>query len=59
MFICDDFNFLCTKVSVVVISAMFNAASAYLASECLVIYSYLVGCCPISDLFGEPVLGEA
>ena len=26
-----------------------------------ILYSYLVGCCPISDLFGkgEPILGEA
>ena len=29
--------------------------------HCIVLCSYLVGCCPISDLFGKgkPILGEA
>ena len=32
-----------------------------LTKTVLTLYSYLVGCCPISDLFGkgEPILGEA
>ena len=38
-----------------VLSALFSAATLQ------ILYSYLVGCCQISDLFGkgEPILGEA
>ena len=32
----------------------------YVKASVRILYSYLVGCCPIPDLFGkaEPILGE-
>ena len=36
LFICDEFNSLCTDVSFEIISAMFKVASTYLDLRCLV-----------------------